>query len=94
MDVYSFWDGKFNLYDFVTVICDKPYGIEDSSYFPNVKGNVGMVIRICDYTTFDGTPCYEVKDTEGNEIVYAGNEIVPANEYDVNKALKELIERR
>ena len=79
-------NGNFSLGDFVTIVCEVPYGI----YNPKVKGNIGVITKISDYPSCDGFPCFEVKDEKGNEFVYAENELIPASEVDIIRVLREL----
>lgn len=87
------WNGNFNLGDFVMIICEVPYGICEGSWYPKVKGSLGVITKVCDYTSCDGFPCFEVKDEKGNEFSYAENELIPAFEIEIRRVLKELLER-
>lgn len=81
----------FNLGDFVTIVCEIPHGLCDTPY---VKGNLGIITEVYDYTSCDGFPCFRVKDNKGNEFAYAENELIPAFETDIRRVLRELLERR
>ena len=83
---------NFNLGDFVTIVCKTPYGVCEDSWCPKVKGNLGVITKVCGYTSRDGFPCFEVKDEKGNEFTYAENELIPAFEVEIRRVLRELLE--
>lgn len=77
--------------DFVTIVCDIPFGCSERT---KVKGNLGIITKVCDYTSCNGDPCFEVKDNKGNTFAYESQELIPAFETDIRRVLRELLERR
>ena len=84
----------FNLGNFVIITCEIPHGLwKHDPNTPHVKGSLGIITKVCDYTSYDGFPCFRVKDSKGFEFTYAENELIPAFETDIRRTLRELLER-
>ena len=88
------WNGNFNLGDFVTIVCEIPYGLwENDSHTPHVKGRLGVITEANEGKGYEDGICFRVKDEKGDEFCCAKCELIPAFECDVRRVLRELLER-
>ena len=83
---------KLKLGDFVTIVCEIPYGLwENNPHTPHVKGRLGIINVIIED---EDSIYFVVKDEKGDKFVYTKKELIPAFEADIRRALRELLERR
>ena len=73
--------------DVVVITCEHPLGADNT----NVFGRIGVVI---DIDKSDGEIYYDVKDTHGDDFLYAASELRDADYEEIAEAFITLVKER